>query len=73
MARGGDSQSESRGFEFHHRILDGDFSHRFLVKIVLMFDCKRPKINEKRGGGWPIFKIKKLEFNQSRYCIDVDT
>ena len=72
MARGGDSQSESRGFEFHHRILDGDFSHRFLVKIVLMFDCKRPKINEKEAVDGPFLK-QKLEFNQSRYCIDVDT
>ena len=31
----GDSCSEGRRFESQHRILDGQFSHLFVVKIVL--------------------------------------
>ena len=31
---GGDSWSEGHGFESHHQILDGNFSHLFVVKIV---------------------------------------
>ena len=30
---GGDSCSEGRGFESGHRILDGHFSHQFVVKL----------------------------------------
>ena len=37
MVMGGDSCSEGRGFESRHRILDGHFSHLFVVKIVMMF------------------------------------
>ena len=37
MVMGRDSQSEGRGFESRHRILDGHFSHIFVVKIVMMF------------------------------------
>ena len=32
-----DSCSEGRGFETRHRILDGHFSHVFVVKIGMMF------------------------------------
>ena len=32
-----DSCSEGRGFESRHRILDGHFSHLYVVKIVMMF------------------------------------
>ena len=35
MVMGGDSCSEGRGFESQLCILDGHFSHIFLVKIVL--------------------------------------
>ena len=35
MVIGGDACSEGHGFESHHRILDGHFSHLFVVKIVL--------------------------------------
>ena len=35
MGRG--SHSGGRGFESRHRILDGHFSHLFVVKIVMMF------------------------------------
>ena len=34
MVMGGDSLSEGRGFEYQHRILDGHFSHIFVVKIL---------------------------------------
>ena len=34
---GGDSFSEVCGIESQHRILDGHFSHIFVVKIVMMF------------------------------------
>ena len=32
---GRDSRSKGRGFESRHRILDGHFSHIFVVKIVM--------------------------------------
>ena len=35
MGRG--SRSEGRGFESWYHILDGHFSHLFVVKIVMMF------------------------------------
>ena len=35
MGRG--SCCEGRGFESRHSILDGHFSHLFVVKIVMMF------------------------------------
>ena len=34
---GGDSCSKGHGFESQHRLLDGHFSHLFVVKIVIMF------------------------------------
>ena len=45
--------SKGRGFESQHRILKWTFSQIFVVKIVMMC-LKRPKINDKRGRGWPI-------------------
>ena len=35
MVTGGDSRSEGHGFESQHHILDGHFSHIFVVKIVM--------------------------------------
>ena len=35
VVMGGDSCSKGRGFKFQHRILDGHFSHLFVVKIVM--------------------------------------
>ena len=35
MVMGGDSCSKGRGFESRHHILDGHFSHLFVVKIVM--------------------------------------
>ena len=49
MVMGGDSCSKGRGFESRHHILDGHFSHIFVVKICNVC-LKRPKINEKRPG-----------------------
>ena len=37
VVMGRDSCSKGRGFESRHRILDGLFSHIFVVKIVMMF------------------------------------
>ena len=35
MVMGRDSRSEGRGFKSQYRILDGHFSHIFVVKIVM--------------------------------------
>ena len=35
VVMGGDSRSKGRGFESRHRILDGHFSHIFVVKFVM--------------------------------------
>ena len=37
LVMGGGSCSEGRGFESWHCIIDGHFSHIFVVKIVMMF------------------------------------
>ena len=49
VVMGRDLRSKGRGFESRHRILDGHFSHLFVVKICNIC-LKRPKINEKRPG-----------------------
>ena len=55
-----DLQSEGRVFESQHHTLDGHFSYWFVVKIVLIFVWKRPKINEKDARDGP---FKKYQFN----------
>ena len=57
VVMGRDSRPEGRGFKSLHRILDGHFSHTFVVKIVL-FVWKRPKINEKEAGVGTFLKQK---------------
>ena len=52
MVMGGDSRFEGCGFESQHRILDGQFSQIFVVKICNVC-LKRPKINEKEAGVGP--------------------
>ena len=37
VVMGGDSRSECHGFKSQHLILDGHFSHIFVVKFVIMF------------------------------------
>ena len=49
MVMGRDSCSKGCGFESQHCILDGHFSHPFVVKFMF----EKTKINEKRPG-WPI-------------------
>ena len=51
---GDNSRSKGRGFETQCHILDGDFSHWFVVKNCIVC-LKRLKINEKEGGVGPIF------------------
>ena len=53
---GGDSCSEGRGFKYQYSILDGHFSHLFVVKIVTLFE--KTKINEKEAGDGPFKKIE---------------
>ena len=55
MVMGGESRSKGRGFESRHCILDGHFSHIFVVKICNVC-LKRPKINEKEAGVDPFKK-----------------
>ena len=45
----GDSCSEGRGFKSKHYILDGHFSHLFVVEIV-MFVLKDENQTKKRPG-----------------------
>ena len=49
----GESCSEGHGFESQQNLLDGHFSHWFVVNIVLLFVWKRPKLNEKEAGDGP--------------------
>ena len=60
---GGDLCFEGCGFKSRHRILAGHFSHIFVVKILINVCLKSPKINDKRGRGWPIFL--KISLNRS--------
>ena len=55
MVMGGDSCARGRGFESQYQIQDGHF---FTYNCCKNYDVclKRPKINDKRGRGWPIFK-----------------
>ena len=55
MVMGGDSRSKGCGFKSRHRILDGHFSHIFVVKICNVC-LKRPKKNEKEAGVGPFLK-----------------
>ena len=58
VVMGGGSCSKGREFKSQHRILDGHFSHLFVVKIVI---CVWEDENKwKRGRGWPIFLKKKM-------------
>ena len=64
VVMGGDSWSEGRGFESWHRKLDGYF-FTHICCLNCNFSSKRPKINDKRGRGWPIFK--KFDFTQVKH------
>ena len=58
VVMGGDSRSKGCGFESRHCILEGHFSHIFVVKICNVC-LKKTKNKRKRGRGWAIF-LKKL-------------
>ena len=55
VVMGRDSCSEGRGFEPQHHILDGHFFTCIFCKNCNDVSLKRPKINDKRGLGWPNF------------------
>ena len=50
------SQSEGRGFESQHHILEGHFFTLICCEIVSMFVWKRQKLNEKEVEYCPFFK-----------------
>ena len=51
---GGDSCSEGHGFQSQHHILNGIFFTYICCKNCNDVCLKRPKIDDKRGRGWPI-------------------
>ena len=59
VVMGGYSCSEGHGFKSQHHILDGHFFTVICCKICNDFSFKRPKINDNRDRGWPIF-LKKI-------------
>ena len=67
VVMGRDSRPEGRGFESWHRILDGHFSHIFVVKLYCLFEKTENK--QKRGRGWSIFfkKNKQFQLTGSRF------
>ena len=58
VVMGVDSCSEGRGFESRYCILHGHYFTLICCKICDDVRLKRPKINDKRGRGWPIFSKK---------------
>ena len=56
VVMGGDSCSKDHGFKSWHLILDGHFFALICCKFCNDVCLKIPKINDKRGRGWPIFK-----------------
>ena len=62
VVMGDDSCSKGRGFKSLRRILDGHFSHWFVVKIVCL---KRPQTKEKRPG---LAHLKKILLQRERPC-----
>ena len=67
---GRDSCSKGCEFESRHCILDGHFSHIFVVKIVMM--CVWKDENKlKRGRGWPT--LKKLSMHTILWTCDRST
>ena len=55
VVMGGDTYSEGCGFKSRHCILDGHFFTYICCKNCNDVCLKRPKINDKRGQGSPIF------------------
>ena len=63
VVMGGDSYSKGREFESQHHILDGHFSHLFVVKILMCVE--KTKINKKRPGLANFF-LKKTFIGQAK-------
>ena len=61
----GDSYCKGHEFQSWHHILDGHFSHLFVVKFVICVWNDTNKL--KRGRGWPIF-LKKWKFFFTHVC-----
>ena len=56
MVMVGDSCSESYGFKYRHHLLNGHFSHIFVVKIAMF---EKTKVNKKRPGMARFIKKRK--------------
>ena len=67
MVMGGDSCSEGRWFECKLRILDGHFSHFFVVKIVMF--VSKDKKNKKEAGNSPFLKTSLAYFTAIKKSI----
>ena len=55
VVMGGDSSSKGHGFESQCCLLDERLFTYICCKHCNDVCLKRPKINDKRGRGWPIF------------------
>ena len=62
MVMGGDSSPEDRRFKSQHCVLDGHFSHLFVLKCLF----EKTKMNEKMPG---MANLKK-RFEAHNYCTD---
>ena len=73
VVMGGGSRSKGRGFESRHHILDGHFSHIFVVKICNVC-LKRPKIIEKEARVGPLKNTNYLhpDFFPSHYIVQAN-
>ena len=67
LVMGGGSLYEGLGFEFRHRILDGNFFTLICCKIAMMLVWKRLKINEKEAGDDPLKKLIMLQNYRKHY------
>ena len=65
---GGGSCSKGHEFESRHHILDGYFSHLFVVRIVMFF--VKTKINEKEAKEGPFFEnnLPFLCYGKNLFC-----
>ena len=69
VVMGGDSCSEGHGFESQHHILDGYFSHLFVVKFVMIVGKDENK--RKEAGNDPFFNSKRGGWGQELALCEV--
>ena len=67
VVMGGDSCSKGREFESRHRILDGKFSHLFIVKIVMCVG-KKDENKLKKWPGLAHFYKKRVIAEKNHFC-----